>query len=127
MEAMMANKFTLRGYQIEVDYTVGGDPSFPALTFRRGPVSKSFKPAEIRTEAIALGALVSVPLRKTVDTGGETFAFIVPQIDAPQGQTHFTTAAVLERFSGPDSVPRRAPSWEAHVLEGTAQTVMLPL
>ena len=123
----MANKFTLRGYQIEVDYTVGGDPSFPALTFRRGPVSKRFKPAEIQTEATALGAFVSVPLVKTVDTGGETFAFFLPQIDAPQGQTHFTTAAVLERFSGPDSMPRRSPSWEAHVLEGTAQTVIVPL
>jgi hypothetical protein len=124
----MANKFTLRGYQIEVDYTVGGNPSFPALTFKRGSVSKSFTPAEIRTDATALGPLVSVPLVKTVDIGGETFAFVMPQIDVPQGQTaHFTTAAILERFSGPDSVPPRAPTWEAHVLEGTAQTVILPL
>ena len=124
----MANKFTLRGYQIEVDYTVGGNPSFPALTFKRGSVSKSFTPAEIRTDATALGPLVSVPVIKTVDIGGETFAFFMPQIDVPQGQTaHFTTAAILERFSGPDSMPPRAPTWEAHVLEGTAQTVILPL
>jgi hypothetical protein len=124
----MANKFTLRGYQIEVDYTVGGNPSFPALTFRRGAASKSFTPAEIRTEATALGALVSVPLVKTIDTGGETFAFVLPEIDAPKGQTaNFTTAAFLERFSGPASVPRRLPRWEAHVLEGTAQSVIVPL
>src|SRR5579864_9123945 len=116
-EIAMANKFMLRGYQIEVEYTIGGNPSLPALIFKRGSLSKSFAPSEVHTDSTALGLLVSVPLVKTVDTGGETFAFFLRDTDVPQGQTaHFTTTAILERFGGPDSVPRRLPSWEAHIL-----------
>jgi hypothetical protein len=124
----MANKFTLKGHQIEVDYTIGGNPTFPSLKYKRGAVSKSFTPSEIHTDTTALGSLVSVALVKTIDTGGELFAFFLPQLDVPKGQTaHFTTAAVFEHFSGPNSVPHRPTTWETCVLEGTAQTVIVPL
>ena len=58
----MANKFTLKGHQIEVDYTIGGNPTFPSLKYKRGTVSKSFTPSEIHTDTTALGSLVSVTL-----------------------------------------------------------------
>jgi hypothetical protein len=52
----------------------------------------------------------------------------LPQIDVPQGQTaHFTTVAIFEHFSGPNSIPHRPTTWETFVLEGTAQTVLVPL
>jgi hypothetical protein len=124
----MANKFTFRGHHIEVEYTAGATPSLPALTFKRGSVSKSFKPAEIRTDNTALGPLVSVPLVKTVDTGGEIFAFVLPQVDVPGEQTvPVSTVAVFEHFSGPNSVPHRPTTFEACVLEGTAQNAIVPL
>ena len=47
----MANKFTLRGHHIEVDYTIGANPAFPALTYKHGSSSKSFKPSEIHTDS----------------------------------------------------------------------------
>ena len=124
----MANKFTLKGGQVEIEYTIGANPSFPALTYKDGATTKSFTPNEITTQSTALGSLVSIPLRRSIDTGGATFAFFLPDIDVPSGQTAtFTTAAVGDEFSGPDSIPRQPTTWRACVMQGTAQTVIVPL
>ena len=125
---MPANKFVLKHRQIEVDYTLGITPGLVALTYKDGPEVKTFKTTEVTTNQTALGTLVSVPLLKTVDTGGQTFGFFLPQIEVPSGQTAtFFTVGVYEKFSGPDSVPQVPPSWTCIELEGTAQTVPVPL
>ncbi len=77
---MPANKFTLKGSQVTVEYTVGGNPSFTALTDDSGAFHKSFTPAAIKTDDTGLGELVSIPLIVTVDTGGERFGFFLPFI-----------------------------------------------
>ncbi len=125
---MSANKFVLKHHHIEVDYTIGITPGLPALTYKDGPNVRTFQANEITTDQTGLGSLVSVSLVRSIDTGGERFGFYLPQLDVPSGQTEkFTTAGVYERFSGPDSVPRRPPSWSCIELHGTAQTVMVPL
>ena len=116
-----ANKFVLKHDQVEVDYTLGATP---ALVYRDGTSTKSFTAPEITTEQTGLGTLVSVALVLTIDTGGERFGFFLPQLDVPSGQSaEFRTAGVYERFSGPDSLPHREPSWRCIELDGTAQTV----
>jgi hypothetical protein len=116
-----ANKFVLKHDQVEVDYTLGATP---ALVYRDGTSTKSFTAPEITTEQTGLGTLVSVALVLTIDTGGERFGFFLPQLDVPSGQSaEFRTAGVYERFSGPDSLPHREPSWRCIELHGTAQTV----
>jgi len=125
---MPANKFVLKHRQIEVDYTLGITPGLVALTYKDGPEVKTFKTTEVTTNQTALGTLVSVPLLKTIDTGGQMFGFFLPQIEVPSGQTAtFFTVGVYEKFSGPDSVPQVPPSWTCIELEGTAQTVPVPL
>ena len=125
---MPANKFVLKGHNIEVDYTIGITPGLTGLTYKNGPDVKTFQASEITTNETALGSIVSVSLVRTVDTGGEEFGFFLPQLTVPAGQTeNFTTAGVYERFSGPNSVPSRPPSWTAIELHGSAQTVMVPL
>lgn len=123
-----ANKFTLKGHHIEIDYTIGGNPGFTALTYKDESTSHDFKPTEITTDPTALGSLVSVPLARSIDTGGTTFAFFLPDIDvAPEKTTTFTTAAVREDFSGPNSVPHRPTTWHTFVLHGTAKSVIVAL
>jgi len=125
---MSANKFVLTGHNLEVDYTIGITPGLPALIYKNGPDVKTFQTSEITTNETALGSIVSVPLVKTVDTGGEVFGFFLPQLTVPAGQTEkFTTAGVYERFSGPNSIPVRPPLWIAIELQGSAQTVVVPL
>ena len=125
---MPANKFVLKGSHVVVEYTIGGNPSFTALTYTSGAFSKSYKPDAIETDDTGLGELVSVPLIVAIDAGGERFGFFLPSIDVPEGQTaHFHTIGVYEMFSGPDSIPHRPSTWRCIEMSGTAQTVIVPL
>lgn len=125
---MSANKFVLKGSGVEVDYTIGANPSFPALTYKNGTTEKSFTPAQIKTEDSGLGTMVSVALVMTIDTGGERFGLFLPTIDVPAGQTaQFHTVGVYDTFAGPNSIPHRPPAWRCIEMHGTAQTVIVPL
>ena len=125
---MAANKFVLKGSNVEVDYTIGITPGLPALIYKDGAFQKSFTSAQIVSNDTGLGELVSVALILTVDTGGERFGFFLPFIDVPKGQTaHFHTVGVYETFSGPDSIPHRPSTWRCIELTGTAQSVNVPL
>ena len=125
---MSANKFVLKHHQIEIDYTIGITPGLPALTYKDGSNVRTFTSDQIKTENTSLGSLVSVALLSTIDTGGDRFGFFLPQLDVPSGQTEkFVTVGINERFGGPDSFPRLPPSWNCIELQGTAQTVIVPL
>lgn len=125
---MSANKFVLKHHQIEVDYTLGLTPGLVALTYKDGPAIKTFKTSEITTEQTAEGSLVSVLLAHSIDTGGERFGFFLPQLDVPKDRrAEFCTAGVYEKFGGPDSIPHLPPAWHCIDLQGTAQTVIVPL
>ena|SRR5215831_12596363 len=125
---MSANKFVLKHHNLEVDYTVGITPGLTALTYKSGPEIKTFKTNEINTETTALGSLVSIPLLRTIDTGGEAFGFFLPNLDVPMGQSEkFKTVGIYDAFGGPNSIPRRPPAWSCIELHGTAETVIVPL
>ena len=124
---MSANQFALKHHEVEIEYNVGITPGLPVLTYKDASGQRSFTATQVRTEQTALGSLVSVPLRTSVDTGGERFGFYLPQIDVARGDAaHFRTAGVYEDFSGPDSVPQRPASWRSIELHGTAHDVIQP-
>ena len=124
----MANKFELSGSGIQIVYILGGNPTFPSLTFTEGATKKTFTPAQITTDTSGLGTLVSVALVQTVDTGGTRFGFFLPDVQVARGQTApVSTVGVFEMFSGPDSVPRRTTTWQCVHLHGTAEDVIVAL
>ncbi|HEY1442312.1 MAG TPA: hypothetical protein VGF65_16170 [Mycobacterium sp.] len=124
----MANKFVLSGSGIHIEYILGGNPTFPSLTFTEGATQKTFTPAQITTDPSGLGTLVSVALVQTVDTGGTRFGFFLPDVQLTRGQSApVTTVGVFEIFSGPDSVPRRPTTWQSVHLHGVAEEVIVPL
>jgi len=126
-----ANKFVLKHRQIEVDYTLGMNPSFVALTYRDESGERGFKPGEIQTDETPLGSLVSVTLQETkppeVGGGRETFGFFLAEPDLAMGESvGFITAGVYGAFTiGAD--PSAAPSWRSIELHGTAESVAVPL
>jgi hypothetical protein len=122
----MPQQFILKGHHIEVKYTIGITPGLIALTYKDGSASHDFKTDEITTEKTRLGSLISVALVKSVDVGGTNFGFFLP--DVPAGQAFdFTTTAVREEFSGPNSVPHRATIWHCFPMHGTVKEVIGPL
>jgi hypothetical protein len=124
----MANHFVLRHRELTVTYDAGRNPALTALGYDDDGYTDDFKPADITTNQTALGELVSVPLRKSIDTGGETFGFFLPEIDVPLGEcVEFTTAGIYARYSGPDSFPHRPQAWHAIELYGSAESVEEPL
>jgi hypothetical protein len=125
---MEGNKYALNGNGIEIDYTIGANPGFPALTFKEGGTTKSFTPAQITTDQTGLGTIVSVPLRTSIDTGGTRFGFFLPPARVTVGQSvPVTTIGVLQTFTGPDSLPHRPSTWQSVHLHGSAEEVLVPL
>jgi len=122
-----ANKYTLKHHDVEVEYDVDITPGIPALTYTDASGQQSFRDGQITTENTALGSLVSVALRQSIDTGGERFGFYLPDVEVTTGSAEFRTVGVYDTFSGPDSVPRRPASYRCIELYGTAQNVIHPL
>ena len=124
----MANKYVLQGNGIQVDYTIGGNPGFTALTFTEGGTTKSFTPAQVTTDQTGLGTLVSVALVTSIDTGGTRFGFFLPAVQLALGKSApVTTIGAIETFSGPDSIPHRPTTWQCVHLHGTAEQVIVAL
>ena len=124
---MSANRYTLKHHNVEVEYDVDITPGIPALTYTDESGQRSFRDGQITTDNTALGALVSVALRESIDTGGERFGFYLPDVNVTNGSAEFRTVGVYDTFSGPDSVPRQPASYRCIELRGTAQNVIHPL
>jgi hypothetical protein len=73
----MANKFTLKGQGVEISYAIGGNPTFTALTYKEGDVTKDFKSSEISTDATVIDKLVTIVLERSIDFGATTFSFLL--------------------------------------------------
>jgi hypothetical protein len=125
----MANKFTLSGHQVDVSYTIGANPSFPALTYRDETISKDFLPNAIHTDPTDLGNLVTVALEVTIDSGGTTFSVFLPTFDVPLGQSvEFKTIGIYKEVRGPVILPaQQRVTWRTIQMYGTAETVIVPL
>jgi hypothetical protein len=128
VEDHMANHFVLNGNGIQIDYIIGGNPGFTALSFTEGGNTKNFTPQQVTTDTTGLGTLVSVALVQTVDTGGTRFGFFLPDVQVTLGQkVSVATVGVFEMFSGPDSVPKRPATWQSVHLHGIAEEVEVAL
>lgn len=124
----MANQFTLRGHQIEIQYTIGGNPGFTALTYKDETISRDFKPGDIHTDQTALGSLVSVRLAERSTDNYTVFAFFLPNIEVPHDQTaDFTTVGIHQEHIKHEPMPYQASTWQSLVMHGIAKSVLVPL
>jgi hypothetical protein len=125
----MANKFTLKGHHVDVSYTIGANPSLPALTYQDETISKDFQPDAIHTDPTSLGNLVTVALEVTIDSGGTTFSIFLPTFDVPRGQSvEFKTIGIYKEVRGPVILPaQQMVTWRTIQMYGTAETVIVPL
>jgi hypothetical protein len=125
----MANKFTLKGHEVEVYYIIGATPGIPALIYKDRTTSKNFQMNEIHTDSTTLGSLVTVSLEVTIDAGGTTFSSFLPNVDVPTGkEVAFKTIGIYKEVRGPVVLPaQQTITWHTIPLHGTAETVVVPL
>jgi hypothetical protein len=128
---MTANKFVLNHREIEIDYTVGETPGLIALTFKDGPIVKSFTSMELTTSKTAFGALVSFSLTSVPPkpgAGSESFGFFLPDLDVETGQVEkFSTVGIDCRVSAAGVPEKTPPVMRSLELHGVGECVCVPL
>jgi len=124
------NQFKLHNQEVKVTYVSNGFQGGPTFTYDDGQV-KSFKGAEVRVLQTEIGDLVSVTLQLTVDTGSTSYSVLIPAINLPDTHAHqkFHTAGIKTVHKTFLSPPPKSLIESYHVdkLEGTAQSVIVPL
>jgi hypothetical protein len=112
---------------VRVVYTTAGEDGRPQLTYESSARTLSFHGDEIRTVPADVGTLVSVTIRRTIDTGSTSFTLMIPRVRLPVGQTESEVEVVgittRHRFS---VVPRfnlgQLDEYGEVTLKGTART-----
>ena len=78
-----ANMLTVAGGGLHVSYSTSGIDGKPHLSYQDPMRSLSFTGDEIRRVECDLGAVVSVTIVRTVDSGSTSFSLLVPHVNVP--------------------------------------------
>lgn len=123
-----ANLFHLEGHGLHIEYSTTSITGQPNLTYHDANQSVTFTGGDIQTVPTEAGTLVSVTIRKTVDTGSTSFSVLIPRTNIePVGATiHVRTIGVtaIHRFSVVPAFNRgQLDTYATVALHGTAETV----
>jgi hypothetical protein len=90
-----ANMFTAAGGGLHVSYSTSGIDGRPHVTYQDPMRSLSCTGDEIRRVECDLGAVVSVTIVRTVDSGSTSFSLLVPHVNvSPFGSVSFSTEGI---------------------------------
>jgi hypothetical protein len=81
------NSYDLSGHHLHVTYSTSGIDGKPHFSYQDLHQTLDFSGDQIRRVEADIGALVSVTIRLTVDTGGTSFSLFVPRVNIPREQT----------------------------------------
>lgn len=79
--AIHGNLFQLHGGGLQITYSTTGIDGKPHFGYHDAQQSLSFSGDQITTEPTAIGTLVTVRIRMTIDSGSTTFSLLVPTIN----------------------------------------------
>jgi hypothetical protein len=132
------NLYQLRGGQLHVSYLTHSGPATPQFpqgpphfTYQDASQTLSFSGSDLEVVETALGQLVSVRIRITVDAGSTTFSVLVPRVTLIAGQPapiHTEGITAIHRFSLVPGVNQgQQDLYTVTPLDGTASDVIVPL
>ena len=81
------NSYDLSGHHLHVTYSTSGFDGKPHFSYQDLQQTLDFSGDQIRRVETEVGALVSVTIRLTVDTGGTSFSLLVPRVNIPGEQS----------------------------------------
>ena len=81
------NFYQLSGHHLNVTYSTSGIDGKPHFSYQDLHQTLSFSGDQIRRVETEIGALVSVTIRLTIDTGGTSFSLLLPRVNIPGEQT----------------------------------------
>jgi hypothetical protein len=81
------NSYDLSGHHLHITYSTSGIDGKPHFSYQDLHQTLDFSGDQIRLVETEIGALVSVTIRLTVDTGGTSFSLLIPRVNIPGEQT----------------------------------------
>ncbi len=92
------------GQAIHITYSTSGFDGKPHFSYQDGATGLSFAGSDIRVVEADVGQLVSVTIRRTVDTGSTSFSLLLPRTMLPAGPNQHTPVhtygvTTVHRFS----------------------------
>ncbi|MFO0762949.1 MAG: hypothetical protein U0359_41320 [Byssovorax sp.] len=122
------NLYQLQGSNLHITYSTSGIDGKAHFTYQDAHQTLSFRGDEIRTQETEIGMLVSVSLRRTVDTGSTTFTVLIPTVRLDQGHSAPVSTegiTTIHRFSViPAFNKGQTELYNVAGLRGTAQFVV---
>ncbi|HEV2989010.1 MAG TPA: hypothetical protein VG759_11245 [Candidatus Angelobacter sp.] len=100
--AKQPNLYQLQGHGLHITYSTSGIDGKPHFTYQDAHQSLQFSGSEIRTASTEIGTLVTVTIRRTIDTGSTSFSLMVPTVNLGNAnQVHIKTFGVttIHKFS----------------------------
>src|SRR5262245_54302748 len=79
------NLYQLQGEALHVTYATSGIDGLPHFSYQDAHQTLSFKGDEIRVAETEIGMLVTVSIRRTIDSGATSFTLLVPTVNVEQG------------------------------------------
>ena len=83
--AEAANHFDVTGGAVHVVYTTAGTNGQPSLSYRDATQNLTFSGAQIQSVSTEMGTVVTVAIRRTIDTGSTTFSLLLPRVQVAKG------------------------------------------
>jgi hypothetical protein len=122
------NLYNLRGKDVHVVYSTSGIDGRPHFEYQDAAQTLQFTGDDIRTVKTDIGTLVTVSIRRTVDTGYTSFSVLLPEVNLADG-TQCPIGAegirIVHRFS---AIPRfnvgQRDNYTSIRLTGTASFVL---
>lgn len=97
-----ANLYQLAGHGIHFTYSASGIDGQPHLEIHDAQIQTSARGDDIRVHESEIGTLVTISVRKTVDTGSTTLTVLLPRVvlDATNATpVHTYAIRTVHRFS----------------------------
>jgi len=122
------NLFQLSGHHLHITYATSGIDGKPHFTYQDAHQTLSFSGNDIRAVESDVGVLVSVSIRRTVDTGSTSFSVLIPRVNIPGEQSvpiHSQGITTLHKLSPiPAFNQGQLDTYSVAALSGSAQHVL---
>jgi hypothetical protein len=80
-----ANHFQLTGHHLHITYAPFVEAGLPTFVYQDPNQTLTFRGPEIESVQSEAGTMVSVVIRRTIDTGSTTFSVLVPRVQVAFG------------------------------------------
>lgn len=116
-----ANFFELHHAKSKLSYEVSNPAGQPVLTYNDGNQTKTFTGNEVSRESTALGTLVTVILKPSIDTSRELLTLVQPEVLVNGGPEKVSLPVILHTTAGvipPKLGPRQ--TYDVQIFNGIA-------